>query len=140
MVKIIWVQDDFEGPLNGLAEHKGEKVWFARKNNPLIVSSTNVPVPNVEHDNKERTYILYRLSDDDMMLVTKNHEEYCKETGAPLLHGDPIKIKHKEKSDKTNIKKYNHKIIPSRISGDIIGTIDEKEFENYHVPRRFEHM
>lgn len=151
-VKIIWVQDDIDGPMNGLAEYKEEKVWFSRQNNSPLLSSTDVPVPDMENSELERSYILYRLSEDDMELVTKNHIEYCNETGAPLHHGDPMKLRMKTQVTQRptsntvkfrpleEIKQYHHKIIPAQIAGDIIDIIKESDFENYHVPRRFEYV
>lgn len=46
--KILWVQDDFNGPYNGIASFNGENLWFMKVEDPLIISSTNIPVPEVQ--------------------------------------------------------------------------------------------
>lgn len=167
--KILWVQDEYEGPMNGLAEYNGEKLWFSRMSNPLIISSTEVPVPYVnseleknEIDNlADRLYMLYRLSSSDMVSVVMNHVEHCEKTGAPLNHGDPVKIKRKTKATKmpteviqsiipqgkeeieleverrsmAAVKQYQHSVVPSSITGEHVATIKQSEFSNYLVPR-----
>jgi hypothetical protein len=35
MAEILWVQDDFAGPMNGLALYEGKKVWFQRIATPV---------------------------------------------------------------------------------------------------------
>lgn len=169
--KILWVQDENEGPMNGLAEYNGEKLWFARMSNPSVISSTDVPVPyvssEVEAEDEEtenladRIYMLYRLSPNDMLSVSLNHIEHCDKTGAPLNHGDPIKIKRKTKATKmpteviqsmvpegkdevevklerrsmAAVKQYDHKVVPSLVTGELVTTIKQSEFSNYLVPR-----
>ncbi|CAH6420091.1 Hypothetical protein HVR_LOCUS1095 [uncultured virus] len=146
LVKILWVHDDFDGPVNGLAEYKGEKVWFER----IYLSSE-----------EERTYNLKKV--DSLYIediLERNHAAYCEQTGAPLNHGDPLKMKRKiqmvNKVDLTkiipkgedsvevtqrvlsNTKKFTHSYDPQNIPGEIFTTIKQGQFSNYLVPRRIE--
>lgn len=137
--KILWVQDEYDGPMNGLAEYNQEKVWFSRMNTPT-----------------DRMYELYRLSEQMLIDVTNNHICHCDKTGYPLNHGDPFKIKRRNKGTKIStevfqgqdeievelerrsmsiVKKYEHFIIPSDVKGELITTIYESDFNNYLVPR-----
>jgi hypothetical protein len=162
--KILWVQDEYEGPMNGLAEYEGKQVWFSRIMKPAVVSSTNVAVPEESKESSDspdlaevtRTYTLYELNPQDMELVTNNHSQHCVETGAPLKHGDPIRIKARSNQVKMTpeqakakfpgefrlkqeslgmAKIYTHKIVPSEVKGEVVATIFESEFENYSIPR-----
>lgn len=159
MAKILWVQDDHDGPMNGLAEYNGDKVWFARIDGttipssiyaPPVVSSTDIPVP----ENNIRYYCLCRLTDECLKAVTDNHIAHCNETGSPFNHGDPIRIKRRplgQKIEFTNNKQtdpttrslgqitiFNHKINPQQIQGEYVATIQESEFMNFMVPHRVE--
>lgn len=157
--KILWVQDQYDGPINGLAEYNGEQVWFSRVGNPSIVSSTEIPIPYLNAESEEtvtenRAYTLYRLSAEDMECVVRNHIEHCQETGTPLNHGDAIKMRRRPESSNApsnlpeniavalqplkHLRVYHHKIVPSEVSGEVIATIKESDFSNYLVPRTFE--
>ena len=168
-VKIIWVQDEYDGPMNGIVEYNNEKLWFSRVNNPAIISSTEIPVPYISNETDdcqlelERTYVLSRLNNNDMIAITNNHIAHCEKMGAPINHGDPIKIKRKVQSNKISneaiqsmvpegksdvelqvesralvvIKQYDHSIVPGSISGEYVTTIKESEISNYNVPRTF---
>ena len=149
MAKILWVHDDFGGPVNGLAEFNGQKVWFSRMEVPFIDDTTD------DLSLKDRSYILTALSDDTLEMVEKDHIEYCEKTGAPLFHGDIRKI---EKADLkeiipkeeegvevdprllANVTVFNHTYDPNNISGTYLAFISEKEFENYLVPQRVEYI
>ena len=159
-IKILWVHDDFEGPMNGLAEYQGEKVWFSRSYIPTTISSTDIPVDDEISDSPPvRFYTLRRLSPDILGAVEDNHAAYCKETGAPLNHGDPIKIRKRQQMIKmdlsniipegddgidatqrslANVKVYNHTYNSQNIPGEYITTVREDDFVNYLVPRRVE--
>ena len=168
--KILWVQDEYEGPMNGLSEYNGEKLWFSRMSNPSIISSTEIPVPYVNSDVEntsdenlsDRLYKLYRLNPTNMFAVSMNHVQHCEITGAPLNHGDPIKIKRKTKATKmpteviqsmipegkqdielevehrsmAAVKQYDYNIVPALVTGELVGIIKQSEFSNYLVPRR----
>jgi len=168
MSKILWVQDELDGPKNGLVDYQGDSLWFSRIDIPPTISSTNIPVPLLTQESTldvpslpivpiERFYSLHKLDTNTMQNVVENHTRYCKETGSPLLHGDPFIITKKSKStvplvplpksepiDLTNpilrsmgnIKIYNHAFVPSDVVGEVIALISESEFTNYKVPRR----
>lgn len=128
MARILWVQDEYNGPLNGLLEYDGEKLWFTRD---------DVEIDSEKHYATERseTYTMHRLDSVLLEIVTNNHTKYCEETGAPLNHGDPIRLRRRDKSGNThNVSKYEHSIIPSLITGDMIGKITEAQIINYKVP------
>ena len=156
-VKILWVQDEDDGPGNGMAEYNGEEVWFSRVKSPSIVSSTDVPVPPTSTESNDRVYTLYHLSPEIKAIVQRNHIAYCEETGAPLNHGDPIKFKVRSNkvrvepemtkattSEESRVKlqpiaqinTYVHHIVPGDVTGEVVTTIHESNFENYLVPRR----
>jgi|SRR3972149_7948099 len=156
MAKIVWVHDDFEGPVNGIVEYNGEKVWFSRVQLPYVVSSTDVPVPEQDI----RTYTLTRISSSDLERLEHNHEDYCEKIGAPVLHGDCYKIRRRPLGEKadfskiipegeekeveatkrplSNVKTFIHTMDVNNLSGEYIDTIPESEFSNYSVPRRVE--
>jgi len=162
--KILWVHDDYEGPMNGLAEYQGEKLWFKRSSMPDIISSTDVPVPSDDSQSSSttRVYVLLKLDPKMLDMIEQNHISYCNETGAPLNHGDPIKLRKKKQIVKadfskyipegesfengietiqrtlTNVTIYKHTYSPQNIIGDYITTINETDFSNYFVPRRVE--
>lgn len=110
-LKILWVQDDINGPLNGIAEYKNEQLWFSKLE---TVPDINTPVPNIKKEeliekddsdddwnwehpvddevkSEEALFSLYRLAPDVLSKVTENHIQYCAKTGAPLFHGQPHK-------------------------------------------------
>jgi len=117
--KILWVQDDFDGPINGIAEYNNEKLWFSCVENPFGVSSTDISVPesikepthgeqhDIEEDTDdnwdevvdedvvsiERSFRLVRLEPSLFEAVNDNHTKYCLATGSPLNHGDPFDLK-----------------------------------------------
>lgn len=139
--KILWVQDEYDGPMNGLSEYNEEKVWFSRIDN--------------------RMYHLYRLSEQMLIDVTNNHICHCDKTGSPLNHGDPFKIKRRSKANKISteafqsivpsgkdeveleverrsmslVKQYDHIIVPANVKGELIIIIKESDFTNYSLPR-----
>ena len=89
-VKIIWVNEEYEGPMNGVCEFRGEKIWFMRFNTPSIISSDIIV--NRQEEQDDRLYQLYKLDNQSMETLEENHKKYCEETGAPLFHGDARKI------------------------------------------------
>lgn len=146
-VKILWVHDDFNGPMNGLAEYEGEKVWFDRVSN--------------EEQSEERSYTIKRVDATLIECVLEpDHKDYCEIIGAPLKHGDPIKVKRsRQMVTKMDIasaippgeeslevqprvlsqtKRFVHRYDPQCLPGEIITTIKESQFTNYFVPRRIE--
>lgn len=160
-IKILWVHDDFEGPMNGLAEYEGEKLWFSRSVVPITISSTDVPVG--ENESSEvpsmRVYALTRLTPEFLSRIEENHVAYCNQTGAPFYHGDPIKIRKIPQITKMDLSKiipegedgidttqrplaqikvYNHTYDPQNIFGEYVTTIKETDIINYFVPRRLE--
>lgn len=136
MATILWVQDEFNGPMTGLAEYNNQKVWFSRIDD-------------------KRKYNLISLTNELISQLENNHQKYCKETGAPLKHGDSHQIIRTVKQEtKENlslcadengevigsfrglsvIKRFEHNL--PVIDGNIITTINENEFTNYYVPHK----
>jgi len=186
--KILWVQDEHDGPLNGLALYKNQKVWFARipeqrdidaviapksvsdetastekktDEELLEIDVDNWDLPDDEDEDTEtemilfrgkmdkRQYRLLRLSEQDLLAVTDNHINYCRETGAPVIHGAPrvVKIKKEKgpdnnqetavkeegKSEKKVSNEFTHAIVSFNITGAHVATIKQSDFANYWV-------
>jgi len=143
--KILWIHDQFNGPVNGLATDSNDiKLWFRRTSNDT---------------DKLHTYEILQIDPEILEIVENDHAKYCLESGKPLLHGDPVQIKKKEITTKVDfstikpenkegfeiVKKslvttntYNHVYDPNDITGLVIDKISAKEFSNYHVPHRLE--
>jgi hypothetical protein len=159
MAKILWVQDEYEGPLNGLVEYQGEKLWFSRTDIPTMISSTKIPVPPIKiSEPNERIYTLTRLNKLDLEKVIENHLTYCELTGLPINHGDSLIIRSSKQVAKNDIKivnslpsedksevkalprplcdvkSYNHKVNLNNMNGEFVTIIRESEFINYLVP------
>ena len=132
-IKILWIQDEFEGPVNGLADYNGESLWFKKVADK---------------------YELLQLTHEDLEAVISNHKEWCAVTGAPLQHGDPHRIKrtlanhpHQNKNKQelpkpklepmSTVHIHKHKIIPSAVTGTLITTINSSQFSNFNIPRQF---
>jgi hypothetical protein len=154
--QILWVNDDLDGPENGLALYQGEKLWFVRNTVPPLVSSVpNVPVPPAE---SSVNYTLIRLTPALLDQIEADHIAYCEASGAPLRHGDPIKIKRNrappridfskvgpegvevEPVSMGHVKIVNRSINYQSIFGDYVATVASHEFENLNVPRRVEYV
>lgn len=154
-LKILWVHDDFEGPMNGIALYNNEKVWFSRLEAPFMVSSTETPLPQPLN----RMYKLIRLDEKTLQKVEDDHLAYCKETDAPVYHGDPYKIRRTTPMNKMDfsklpplekpeegyncnnrsmlgMKKFDHSYNPLDITGEFLLAVKESAFSNYLVPHR----
>jgi hypothetical protein len=132
--KILWVNEEYDGPMNGVAEFKGEKLWFVRLNTPSIIPSEML-IPT--KDNSDDLFHLYKIDDCSMDVLVKNHEKYCEETGAPLNHGDCRKFRQVAFSKTTTMKRFDH-ILPENIQAEYVTTIHKSDFVNYHVSRRLD--
>lgn len=147
-VEILWVHDDFNGPMNGLCMYEGKKCWFSRTSEVIVTSSDST---------ENSDYNIYKLEEDFIQRLEDEHREYCRISGAPLAHGDPRIIKRHtcvekslpptavesggfdvEKRSLLNVEKYEYKINPMNVSGEKIGEIKQKCFSNYYLPRRVE--
>ena len=147
MAEILWVQDEFDGPVNGVMKYNDDILWFSRVQLPFTESVKRVD---------DRTYILTKLDDETMKLVEEDHRNYCEQTGAPLKHGDPFKLRRKEVIEKPNIKDlipngddsveldkrsmlnvkvFTYRYDPANLCGKYITTIKESQITNYAVPR-----
>src|SRR5579871_2717942 len=84
---ILWVQDKFDGPTNGLVSYENENLWFCK-------------------DGDGDSYKLYRLTEEVSKIVEDEHTRYCEHTGAPLKHGDPTKIKRKGAVNKVSATEF----------------------------------
>src|SRR5690349_6253726 len=87
LITILWVHDNFDGPMNGLCylnDNIEDPLWFSR----LYIDQVTEP-------RNEQEYALYRLP--NLPEVEDLHQRYCLETGAPLKHGDPIRMKRRNR-------------------------------------------
>ena len=144
-LKILWTQDQLEGPVNGLALYEGEKLWFRRMH-------TAEPVDF-------RRYALLRISEDQLKMVEDDHHRYCEEMQSPFHHGDPRVLRKKTSVHRGDlkammpegksfievpmavqgmvlVKQYVHLYNPDQIEGEIVKEVPESEFSNYNVPQR----
>lgn len=128
---ILWVHDDFDGPVNGMASYEGKEVWFCRTVLPGVVSSTDIKTPNVI--DLKREYKLFDLQPDIAKKLTEIHDEYADLMGYPKRHGDGFSLK---KSVTVAVKKFEHGYDPNAINGTYIKTIKEEDFKNYLVAKR----
>ncbi len=160
-LKILWVHDEFNGPINGMAIYNDKKVWFKRKNlmsvknyrEATLDGSSFRYLDNDDHDNDDNLYDLYRLPENIIQILEKEHAEYCERTGKPLNHGDitnrnKINIKTATQVDNSSnslpqsmleVINFNPKVDPSsvHIAGElIVENINESQFSNYYVPRQ----
>ena len=141
-VKILWMHDEFDGLENGLASYKDEKLWFRRS-----------PDGGVD---------LFRLEEFELFLLEENHERFCKETGAPLAHGDVRKVRRKpavKKEDLSSIagedgmaevdfnkrpmnlvKKFSYDYEPTRLTGSPVISVKIEDISNFYVPRMVEYI
>lgn len=158
--RILWVYIENDGPMQGLAEFKGQKVWFSRITNPPITSSTDIPIPDAIDTHSQRSYALFHLSEQTLEVITADHIAYCQSTNTPINHGDPIKLSsksirtHTPKEGETpetvpapvpgpmrsfvNNKQYYHNINITTLEGQFIESINESTFSNYKVPHILE--
>lgn len=133
--KILWVNEEYDGPMNGFTQFNGNKLWFVRMNTPSIISTETLVSTN--NDESERLYQLYRIDEESTRTLEENHERYCFETGAPLNHGDARKAKPKTETKTSEMKKFFHNL-PKNVDSEYVTTLRESEFSNYLVPHRIE--
>lgn len=141
--KIIWVHDDFDGPYNGVAsivDEPDKKFWFKR----------------VGDD-----FEFLVLSEEQDKFLFSCHEQFCQETGKPILHGDPYIIKFRELTRKMDFKKEfeslsesekptgfegttrgldtfvkaQHSFNSEEISGEVFAVLKKEDILNYNIPR-----
>jgi len=141
---ILWVNDDFDGPENGLLEYNGEKLWFNRITQAI---------------DSKRQYTLSRVDPQIITVLYENHKNKCAVTGFPLNHGDPMRIKKHQSVTKRDVAQdipkgddsldaklralssatgYSHIIVARNVKGTVVTTIHESDISNYLVPRRVE--
>lgn len=142
--KIVWVHDDFDGPYNGVAtldEVENKIFWFKR----------------IGYD-----YDFIELTEDQGKFLLNCHIDYCKEMGKPIYHGDPYIIKSNIKLKKIDFEKETsslsedskpsgyegttrgldtvvkaqHSFNSEEIVGEPFITLTEKDFINFHIPRK----
>lgn len=117
--KIIWVQDEVDGPVTGMCLYNGEKCWFRR----------------LDTDPTGNLYGIYSLTEEQVRLLDEAHVELCKTLGRPLLHGDPYVIQTSMGPDSKNTKTHEYQFDTLAEIGNRIGEIESGDFENYYVPR-----
>lgn len=87
-----------------------------------------------------RRYRLLRLNSTDMRALNENHANYCRETGAPVLHGGPRLVRAKNVSNGRSAlstpTEFVHSIVSFNITGEEVAIIKQSEFSNYWVERR----
>lgn len=143
MTKILWVRNELDGPINGIAIHNDKKRWFCRTS---------------EDPNK---YNIFDLDENTIDFVEQEHKKFCEATGHPFRHGDPFRKTQKNISQQphhsqetldalkdfdlelkkipmSNIKHFEYSYIPSNFDAKIIEVIHKNDFENFYVPHLVE--
>lgn len=113
-VKILWINQRDDTPIDGLGQIDNRKIWFSR----------------IKNDR----YDLYTLNEEAIKEIEIEHEILCNKLGLPLYHGDPYKMEFKPSEN--NIKVYERIINPKLIDSQYLMTIDKSHFSNYLVPHQ----
>lgn len=139
-VKILWAGDNFGGPYNGMCLYEGQKLWFQQSHT----------------DTEGKKFLLLKLDDVITDLLQMDHEDYCRLTGAPIYHGAPRRMKRATVVKKSNLVpageestevslrglgqtiKYDRRVNPLDVKGDLIKILTQDDFENYFVPQMIE--
>jgi hypothetical protein len=130
--RILWVQDEYNGPLNGLIEYQGSSLWFTRNN---VEPNSDIHY-SMDRSVITETYSLYRLPPSVLDQVIHNHRQYCAVTGAPLNHGDPKRIKRGVTPKRSA--EYKHTIIPVDVvnmGAELVSTVTSAQITNLILPR-----
>lgn len=138
MATILWCVTEYKGPVNGMLEYRGEKLWFQRLDN--------------------QTYQLLRISDDLHDLLWENQQRRCAASGRPLRHGDPYTINKPQmvrtkamnlevdeeiemdlgkKTAVTQVVTYVHTVNPFDIKGEEVCIIDKSTITNLYPNTAF---
>lgn len=199
---ILWVHEDFQGPLNGLCSLNDEPLWFRRCGEikiPHVIASVPelpkvaVPEGSVPEEpessvseepegsdsefssmsddlpqdadtiaESKYTYDLVRLDADTLMMVSDNHLAYCEATHTPVYHGDVFTPSKKDValqgapedlkpfvnekgfieakfSGMLKVSQYQHKFSSAAITGEVVATISQDDFQNFSVPHTLMH-
>lgn len=110
--RILWCQDYYEGPVNGLATTEaGNKVWFQRDEDKILEQTPFEKGENEEEeedDEEEFEFVLadepnhyipneyfsiYRLQAYQVELAEENHRNWCVTFSRPYLYGDTTPMK-----------------------------------------------
>lgn len=160
-VTIQWVYDEFNGPVSGCGLYNNKQVWFDRifAGVPPMISSTDVPIAESTAPTAEPEYTLSVVPKDLLDAVFADHHDFCRDNGAPLYHGDPIRVLPHTLISRPNfstvvpdgtstidakmrsmtvVQNKTRKFAPGSVTGEKIGVIKQSEFTNYFVPRRVE--
>jgi hypothetical protein len=147
-VKILWVRDQYFGPVNGLAQYQGNKVWFRRVEDeytrPKERSSNDYNNEDkIYPDVKKYSFELLQLDESILAGVEADHEEYCKLTGMAAQYGEahkinlPAQVEPKEEENKWRglgrVAVHKFKYNPQQIQGKVIAKIQAEQISNYLV-------
>ncbi len=72
-LKMLWHHGYYDGPLSGVAEYNGVKVWFEL---------------DEEDDYQQRTYAVYMLSPDETIQLVQLHKDFQDMVGYNCDYGD----------------------------------------------------
>lgn len=138
VISILWVQDGLDGPISGVANYYGRKLWFQRKPEtaPPLVSDRDREVrilEQLEREGKEDDFdrLLESLGDDyeeeranilpspalyDLLelepgllqQLETNHAAYCAHTNLPYYHGDVLYARNTRAVQKADFSNLPH--------------------------------
>jgi len=76
-VRLLWFNEWYDGPVDGLAEYDGREHWFA-------------DIDDYQHTWPERRYVLHPISSEEAAHEWALHREYRLRTGGPGCEHQPF--------------------------------------------------
>ena len=74
-VRLLWVSDFWDGPLEGIAEYRGERCLY------VVAEPDRIGAPD-----EERSWVLYRLTDEQLREQERWHALFVKYVGGHFDH------------------------------------------------------
>lgn len=115
--RVLWNIFYYDGPLYGLAEYKGNKVWF-----------TTIS----QMEDKPRLFTLHALTPDNLRRIEEEHERYRSEVGYHTEHQDGMFQPPRSDMQFITFKHIDY----NPLVGDQIAKVDETSAICYHPTTR----
>lgn len=121
--KILWHTHYYKGPLYGLAEYKGEKVWYEFTNDPEITP---------------RLFDLFELTNDNLIRIEEEQNRFRKEVG--YNHEHDVGLFQPVRNFQADFISYQPEINCSTLKGKKIASFSQGDFLQYNVERKIKPM
>ena len=119
-LEMKWHSGYWDGPLTGMAKYNDEEVWFSYIN---------------DFDAGDRTFGLYRLTDEDRTELTRHHDLFCELVGKHCNH-HPDEFCEFQNDDDTCAKFYDIKFPEVDGSkGEKLAEVHWYQFKYWSTPR-----